>query len=182
MRAIKTSIICCALSGLTLTSCIGSYALFNKVRSWNEQATGSKFLNELIFVGLWIVPVYEVSMLADTFVLNSIEFWSGSNPVAAGTVEEVEGENGKYLVTTTEEGYTIAKEGEDTAMELRFDNGTQTWNVVCNGKSYEIMKLCKDGTVDLNMQNGQYINVTPDAQGVSTARDAIMGATFYAAR
>ena len=160
MKAIKTSIICCALSGLTLTSCIGSYALFNKVRSWNEQATGSKFLNELIFVGLWIVPVYEVSMLADTFVLNSIEFWSGSNPVAAGTVEEVEGENGKYLVTTTEEGYTIAKEGED----------------------YEIMKLCKDGTVDLNMQNGQYINVTPDAQGVSTARDAIMGATFYAAR
>ena len=115
-------------------------------------------------------------------MLNSIEFWSGSNPVAAGTVEEVEGENGKYLVTTTEEGYTIAKEGEDTAMELRFDNGTQTWNVVCNGKSYEIMKLCKDGTVDLNMQNGQYINVTPDAQGVSTARDAIMGATFYAAR
>ena len=44
------------------------------------------------------------------------------------------------------------------------------------------MKLCNDGTVDLNMQNGQYINVTPDAQGVSAARDAIMGATYYAAR
>ena len=150
MKAIKTSIVCCALSGLTLTSCIGSYALFNKVRGWNEQATGNKFLNELIFIGLWIVPVYEVTMSADTLVLNSIEFWSGSNPVAAGTT--------------------------------KFDKETQAWNVVCDGQSYEIMKLCNDGTVDLNLQNGQYMNVTPDAQGVSSARDAIMGATFYAAR
>ena len=182
MKAIKTSIVCCALSGLTLTSCIGSYALFNKVRGWNEQATGNKFLNELIFIGLWIVPVYEVTMLADTLVLNSIEFWSGSNPVAAGTTKEVEGENGKYLVTTTEEGYSISKEGEDTPVELKFDKETQAWNVVCDGQSYEIMKLCNDGTVDLNLQNGQYMNVTPNAQGVSSARDAIMGATFYAAR
>ena len=99
-----------------------------------------------------------------------------------GTTKEVEGENGKYLVTTTEEGYSISKEGEDTPVELKFDKETQAWNVVCDGQSYEIMKLCNDGTVDLNLQNGQYMNVTPDAQGVSSARDAIMGATFYAAR
>lgn len=182
MKAIKTSIICCALSGLTLTSCIGSYALFNKVLGWNQQATGNKFLDELIFIGLWIVPVYEVTLLADALVLNSIEFWSGNNPVAVGTVKEVESENGKFLVTTTKDGYSITKEGEETPVELKFNQEAQSWNVVCNGQSYEIMKLCNDGTVDLNMQNGKYINVTPDAQGVSAARDAIMGATFYAAR
>lgn len=182
MKGIRTSIVCCALAGATLTSCIGSYALFNKVRGWNEQATGNKFLNELIHIGLWIVPVYEVTFLADILVLNSVEFWSGTNPIAAGTVKEVNTENGKFLVTTIKDGYSIEKEGESTPVELRFNQEEQSWNVVCDGKSYEIMKLCNDGTVDLNMQNGQYINVTPDAQGVSAARDAIMGATYYAAR
>lgn len=126
MKAIKTSIICCALSGLTLTSCIGSYALFNKVRSWNEQATGSKFLNELIFVGLWIVPVYEVSMLADTFVLNSIEFWSGSNPVADTGTKTIETENGIYTVETKTDGYHIEKEGEEKTLDFKFDEQNQT--------------------------------------------------------
>ena len=69
MKGIRTSIVCCALAGATLTSCIGSYALFHKVRGWNEQATGNKFLNELIHIGLWIVPVYEVTFLADILVL-----------------------------------------------------------------------------------------------------------------
>ena len=95
MKGIRTSIVCCALAGATLTSCIGSYALFNKVRGWNEQATGNKFLNELIHIGLWIVPVYEVTFLADILVLNSVEFWSGTNPIAAGTVKEVNTENGE---------------------------------------------------------------------------------------
>lgn len=182
MKITKTSILCCALSGLTMTSCIGSYALFNKVRAWNEQTTDNKFLNELIFLGLWIVPVYEVSLLADTFVLNTIEFWSGSNPVAVGTVKEFENENGKFLVTTTKEGYSITKEGDDNPIEIKFDQEAQSWNVLYNGESYEIMKLCNDGTVDLNLQNGRHINVTPDALGVNAARDAIMGNTFYAAR
>ena len=30
-----------------------------------------------------IVPVYEIAYLADALVLNSIEFWSGSNPTAS---------------------------------------------------------------------------------------------------
>ena len=37
----------------------------------------SKFVNELVFFAFWILPVYEVSGLADLLVLNSIEFWSG---------------------------------------------------------------------------------------------------------
>lgn len=43
-------------------------------------------------------------------VLNSIEFWSGSNPTASiGEVKTVQGENGEYLVKTNENGYTITK-------------------------------------------------------------------------
>ena len=105
-----------------------------------------------------------------------------SNPMMAGTVKEIQSENGKYLVTTTKDGYSIEKEGEENPIELKFNGEEQSWNVVSNGKTYEILKLREDGTVDMNLQNGQYLNVTPDAQGVKQAHDMIMSTTYYAAR
>ena len=87
-------------ASLTLSSCFGSFALTNKVISWNKQV-GDKFVNELVFVAMWILPVYELSMLADMFVLNSIEFWSGKNPVVAET-KVIDGKDAKYLVACDE--------------------------------------------------------------------------------
>ena len=62
------------------SSCVGSFALFNKLASWNKNATNNKFLNEIIF--LVISPAYAVCSVADVLVLNTIEFWSGNNPMA----------------------------------------------------------------------------------------------------
>ena len=52
---------------LLTTSCVGSFGLFNKLASWNKEATGSKILNELIFIV--ISPAYAVCAVADVFVL-----------------------------------------------------------------------------------------------------------------
>ena len=35
---------------LLTSSCVGSFSLFNKLASWNKNATNSKFLNEIIFI------------------------------------------------------------------------------------------------------------------------------------
>ena len=82
--------VCAILSGsLLFSSCIGSFGLWNNLKSWN-QGIGNKFVNEIVFLAFHIVPVYEVAYLADILVLNSIEFWSGSNPVAeVGTIKTV---------------------------------------------------------------------------------------------
>ena len=80
---ISTSILC--------SSCIGSFKLWNGLKEWN-QGIGNKFVNELVFIALNIVPVYGVAYFADVVVLNTIEFWSGSNPVASNEVKEVKGE------------------------------------------------------------------------------------------
>lgn len=65
-----------------ISSCIGSFGLWNSLKDWN-QGVSNKFVNELIFLAFHIVPVYEIAYLADALVLNSIEFWSGSNPTAS---------------------------------------------------------------------------------------------------
>lgn len=172
-----------ALSGTILfSSCVGSFGLFNRVSSWN-QSVGNKFVNELVFLAMNIIPVYGVAYLADALVINSIEFWSGSNPMAnVGDVKKVKGENGNYLVETLENGYSITKEGETASMELIYDKDLNTWNVVAEGVSTELLQINNDGTAQMTLPNGEDLTVTLDAQGVSVARQATMVNTYYAAR
>ncbi len=184
MRKSKITVICALLTGsIMFSSCIGSFGLWNNLKSWN-QGVSNKFVNELIFIAFHIVPVYEIAYLADVIVLNSIEFWSGSNPVTAsiGEVKEVKGENGNYLVKTNSDGYTITKEGEEKSVDLVYNKDKNTWNAVANGESYELVKMNADGTATVNMQNGTSMTVTPDAQGVANVNAAIGNSLFFAAR
>lgn len=184
MKREKLSLVAAVLlsGSLLFSSCVGSFGLFNRLSSWN-QSIGSKFVNELVFLAFNIIPIYGVSYLADALVINSIEFWSGSNPMAnVGDVKKVKGENGNYLVKTLENGYSITKEGETTAMELVYDKELNTWNVVAEGVSTELLQMNGDGTAQMYLPNGEAMNVTLDAQGVAAARQATMINTYYAAR
>ena len=96
--------------------------------------------------------------------------------------KKVKGENGNYLVKTLENGYSITKEGETTAMELVYDKELNTWNVVAEGVSTELLQMNGDGTAQMYLPNGEAMNVTLDAQGVAAARQATMINTYYAAR
>lgn len=66
---------------LLAPSCIGPDNLYRGVSTWNSKATESKYLNEVIFLGLHLVPVYPIAMFGDRIVCNSIEFWTGNNPI-----------------------------------------------------------------------------------------------------
>ena len=176
MKKSKTFLVCAMLSGSVLfSSCIGSFGLWNSLKDWN-QGVSNKFVNELIFLAFHIVPVYEIAYLADALVLNSIEFWSGSNPTASiGEVKTVQ-------VKTNENGYTITKKGEDKSVDLVYNKENNTWNAVADGQSFELVKMNEDGTAVLSLQNGTSMTVTPDAQGIATARIATGNSLFFAAR
>lgn len=183
MKKSKTVLVCAMLGGSVLfSSCIGSFGLWNSLKDWN-QGVSNKFVNELIFLAFHIVPIYEVAYLADVLVLNSIEFWSGSSPVASiGEVKTVQGENGEYLVKTNEDGYTISKKGEEKSVDLVYNKEKNTWNAVADGQSFELVKINEDGTATMSLQNGTSMTVVPDAQGVAAARVATGNSLFFAAR
>lgn len=164
------------------SSCVGSFGLHSRLATWN-QGISNKFVNELVYLACNIIPVYPVCYLADALVINSIEFWSGSNPMASiGDVKKVKGENGNYLVETIENGYSITKEGEEMSMQLIYDQEQNTWNVVADGVTSELLQMNEDGTAQMYLPNGEAMNVTLDAQGVATARLAVEGNLYYAAR
>jgi hypothetical protein len=68
--------------------CYGPFNLTKNVYHWNSGLKGSgevsdKWMKEFVFFGMIIVPVYMFSALLDGFIFNSIQFWSGDNPVKA---------------------------------------------------------------------------------------------------
>ena len=167
------------LSGSVLfTSCIGSFSLSNKLLAWN-QTIDNKFVNELVFFAFWIVPVYEVSMLADILVINSIEFWSGENPVAAGIVKEVQGENGIYTVETLENGYHIESE-EGQSMNLVYDKETNTWSAVTNSQTTKLITFDGDDKAIVYLPNGMEKSVDLNKEGVSAFTHSVENAMFVA--
>lgn len=68
---------------LTSTGCIGRFAAFNRFLSWNQKVDPDPYTQEAIFLVFTIIPVYETLFLADLIVFNSIEFWSGENPMVS---------------------------------------------------------------------------------------------------
>ncbi len=154
------------------TSCIGSFSLTNKLLSWNKQV-GNKFVNELVFFAFWILPVYEVSALADILVLNSIEFWSGSNPVAKGT-KVIDGKDGRYLVDCDGKGYTIKSENDGSVVRLDFDEEEQSWSVTANDESYKLMTFIDENHVQLPTPDGSTTIVELSQPGVFAYQDMVM--------
>ena len=84
-----------AACAMMLTGCLGQNALFDTVQDWNATATNNKFVNQGISFIFWWVPVYGLSLLGDIIIFNSIEFWTGTNPISnegakvAGTTETI---------------------------------------------------------------------------------------------
>ena len=62
------------------SGCLGPNYLHNTIRNWNATASNEDWLNEVIFVGLTIVPAYGLAWLGDVLIFNTIDYWSGNNP------------------------------------------------------------------------------------------------------
>lgn len=67
-------------------------------------------------------------------------------------------------------------------MQLIYNKDANTWNVVAEGVSTELLKMNNDGTAEMSLPNGEKMNVTLDAQGMLAARQATMSGLMFAAR
>lgn len=161
---------------IILTSCIGSFRLTNNIKDWNE-GIGNKWVNELVFIAMHIVPVYEIAMFVDGVVLNSIEFWTGNNLVMEpGETKVVKNSQGQDVqVTALENGYTVSD--GDTSMNFIFDEEEKVWSAEYNDQVTKLVKLMDDNTAQLFMGE-DVVTVTMDEQGINTAR--MMMNNYYA--
>lgn len=163
---------------MPLNSCIGSFALTNKVLSWNRQV-GSKFLNEIVFFAFWVLPVYEVTSMADLIVINSIEFWSGTNPMTA-SVKKVPTDHGDYLIACDGKGYTVTFKPTGESMRLDFLEDSNTWAVNVDGEEYPFMTFIDENHVKMITPDGTFTNVELNERGVLAYQQIASGSSLAA--
>ena len=181
----RKSIIALGLaSSILCTSCLGSFSAFNNLRDWNDGATSSKFLDNLIFWGLNIIPVYGLFFVGDTLIFNVIEFWTGSNPVAMkeGEFETqiINKEGVAYEMTATKNRMMVkVLDGKDEGQrfDLLYRPSEKSWNLI--KQDGEIIKLARieDGFVVCYLPDNTQIKLSPN----TTREDglaAINGAIF----
>lgn len=167
-------------ASMMMQSCIGSFALFNKVKNWNEHV-GDKFVNEIVFVAMWVLPVYELCFMADLFILNSIEFWSGTNPaMASNDVKVVDGKDAQYLVARSEAGYTITNMTTNQVTRFNFNAEDNSWSLENNGEEVKLFTFVDDTHVDVINRDGGYTRVELSQAGVLAYEElvGIGGAAF----
>lgn len=183
MKKISFSVASLLLAGsLLCSSCIGSFALFNKYEKWQCNMTDNKFVNAI--VGFILQPIVApITLFADYIVLNTIEFWSGDNPMAknAGKTQQVMGSDGRYYaVKTLIDGYEITTP-DGQMVKFVYDKQNDAWMQVQNGVTKEMFRFNEDGTVKVNTPEGPK-DVALNEAGLYQVQMACSGNNFWACR
>ncbi len=119
---------------LAVSGCFGSFSLVKKVYKFNE-GLGTKWVQELGFVVMSIIPVYGGATLIDALILNSIEFWTGDKPVSS----TIRSDDEKTQITYNAEDGSIKYVRENT--EYVFEKSSE--GTIVKDKNGKFVILCQ---------------------------------------
>jgi len=148
-----------------LAGCYGSFSLTRKLYQWNG-SLGDKFINTAVMWVLMILPAYEATGFIDVVILNTIEFWTGQNPLAMdkGTQHiRYAGNDGKsYKIVTTQNQIQITEvEGPDKGKSVTLSYSPSEGNWILNdGVSKVTVASMNDNNLNLVYPNGTQKSIT----------------------
>ncbi|AYV20678.1 MULTISPECIES: DUF3332 domain-containing protein [Vibrio] len=158
MKLIKTTI-AAALMSTMLTGCIGQMATTSMVMyEVNLKGVDNRYAR----AGLYTLmsPVYAITAAADLFVINSIEFWTGTNPLTKK----------KAVADTPAEAYIkvnhkVGKKLSTAPVKLSKldDNTTQMDFIDDSGKARTLVGVSGKDSVDFYL-DGEFITTASHAE------------------
>lgn len=129
-----------------LSGCLGNSALTAKAKKANLLLTENRWGREGIFLGFNFLWVYRVCTLLDLFVFNSIEFWTGENPInGANPLVDLPMDMVEKIGMKDVAGGKIERLDKNHAkLYLDFTNGDKvSMDVIRTGNSYTVSYLGK---------------------------------------
>lgn len=133
---------------LTTTACFGTFQLTRKVYQFNREVSPDKWIRELAFLVMVVLPVYGFASFLDAVLFNSVEFWTGNNPVLAvnGASQTIETAQGSATLTRVDEDTLDVKLHDLDGREEHFLMVREAGGFVARAPSGEL--LARVGEVD----------------------------------
>lgn len=158
-----------ALLGLVTVSasmnCYGGFVATRKLYNWNG-SLGNKWINTIVMWVMIIVPVYAIATLVDFVILNTLEFWTGSNPLAMkegqSETQIVQHKGKSYQITATRNQFVIAELSADKVTAqviLRYMPEESAWYLTSKGKTMKISEMA-------NTEQAQVRLFHPDGKSI----------------
>jgi len=159
MRAFGAAIVVCA----TVAGCYGPFNLTKNLHKWNGQLSQNRWVVEGVFLGLTVLPVYEFSALGDAIIFNSVQFWTGKNPIQLTT---------KSLEHGSEQ--IVMKYDRDSGrLRLdRFNGGRHEKTLIFEPTSEGMVARGEDGVLMIARREGESV-VILDATGAEVSRRSV---------
>ena len=130
----KRTIAAVVLAGflpLSTTGCFGTFQLTRKVYKFNRDVSPDKWIQELTFLVMVVLPVYGFATFLDAVLFNSIEFWTGNNPVLAA--------RGATRTIDTAEGSATLTRVDENTLDVRLlglDGREEHFQILRNGDDF----------------------------------------------
>lgn len=161
------------------SGCFGSFQLVRGLYGFNRDVSQSALVQEIVFLALVILPVYSLAALGDALIFNTIEFWTGDNPVARrqivlpdGRLATLESDGDDVVVTTAGETLRLRRsEGRISVLrgteEVAAVTGTPDGAVVTGADGRVLRRL------DASELEGREESAARLAAGVPTSSAAL---------
>ncbi len=153
-RTIATLLV--AAFALSSTACIGRMATSGLVRNFNLAVVDGKWPREILFLVLHIIPVYPIAGTIDLLIVNSIEFWSGTNPI-----------NGKARLAHRpgDQHHVVAADGSQAISTLRVDGSIDFEIRTADGSAHFVNVVREEGQVVARDAQGRRIALVDSETG-----------------
>jgi len=150
---------------VNLVGCYGNFALTRKVYNWNG-SLGNKWLNTVVMWILMWLPVYNAAGFIDLVILNTVEFWTGSNPLAMEDgVQNIkyatnDGKTYKFIMSKNNLSITQTV-GPDKGKSILITYNPETGNwTLDDGQSVNTIASLKNNNLSLIYPNGEMKNIS----------------------
>lgn len=153
------------------TACYGPFNLTKNVYHWNSNIKGSgeineKWMKEIVFFGMLIIPAYMFSALLDTFIFNSMHFWTGESPIKGSAIHS-DGDEKVAMMGETTIRWSPANDGATVIYE-RHGVAQQRATIISMATGYRLVdengtvlseaEYDTDGSVQLRDGSGRLVN------------------------
>jgi hypothetical protein len=125
--------------------CTGTFKVTKELYKFHRKQ--DKWVDEILFLGFAVFQVYSITLLGDAIIFNSIEFWTGKNPITSNT----------------EANNTVAMKYDSKTKDIEVSN-------LNTGKSFVLART--DNGVIAKDRNGKVLFTSvEDSQGGVTVLD-----------